>query len=446
MVCVMKKLLRLRFVADEHGGGTVLGLLWFILLVGITGLAVDTTNGFRNRTMLQATADAAALAAVIDLPDENAAIASAVAYSSVNMPSAAYGDVLHPSDVEIGVWEPDTRTFLETGFATGTPLDAARVTLHQDVSAGNPVPVNFLRIIGLQSWNVNVLAVAQAFQPKCLRNGMVARGHVDITSNNGFVNEICIHGQQGVEMQNHNFFELGVEVSMPDLADLTIPSGGMESNPGLPAALREQDKDPRLVDRVNEIMTDFLDPTSNIIPAYIDTAQPVIEINAHFDFGSMVPGRIYHGVCRANRILRIPADAVISNVVLISDCGIELGANSTIINSVLGSRSGGGNSGPTKSIISAPAGAQIGQPDNCAPGGGVQMFSNASMHFASTTSFDGVQIVAAENVQLGARDLGVNGISIQAGGDIDMTANNEFGLCQGGVPQLARFFYWRLVR
>ena len=44
-----------KFLNDELGGGTVMGLLWLILLVGIIGLAVDTINGFRNRTMLQPT-------------------------------------------------------------------------------------------------------------------------------------------------------------------------------------------------------------------------------------------------------------------------------------------------------------------------------------------------------------------------------------------------------
>ena len=57
-----------KFLSDEHGAGTIMGLLWFMLLVGITGMAVDVTNGFRNRTMLQATADAAVLAGAIDLP------------------------------------------------------------------------------------------------------------------------------------------------------------------------------------------------------------------------------------------------------------------------------------------------------------------------------------------------------------------------------------------
>ena len=66
------------FWQDDRGAGTVMGLLWLILLVGITGVAVDLINGSRNHTMLQATADddAAALGGAIDLPA--AAVTSAV--------------------------------------------------------------------------------------------------------------------------------------------------------------------------------------------------------------------------------------------------------------------------------------------------------------------------------------------------------------------------------
>ncbi len=85
-----------KFLNDELGGGTVMGLLWFILLVGITGVAVDSIKNSRIRTMLQATADAdadaAALASVIDLP--SAAVTSVAAYSAGNMPAALYGSVL----------------------------------------------------------------------------------------------------------------------------------------------------------------------------------------------------------------------------------------------------------------------------------------------------------------------------------------------------------------
>ena len=54
------------FLRCERGGGTIFGLLWFVLLVGITGLAVDITDARRIETMLQATADTASHAAVSD--------------------------------------------------------------------------------------------------------------------------------------------------------------------------------------------------------------------------------------------------------------------------------------------------------------------------------------------------------------------------------------------
>jgi hypothetical protein len=91
------------------------------------------------------------------------------------------------------------------------------------------------------------------------------------------------------------------------------------------------------------------------------------------------------------------------------------------------------------------AGVQLGKPDNCDPGGGVQLFSNATIHTSSSTSIDGVQIVALGDIFLGARDMGINGISAQSGGTIKMTSNNMFGLCSGGAPNLFTVKYYRLV-
>ncbi len=87
-----------RFLNDELGGGAVMGLLWFALLVGITGLAVDFANGVQTRAVLQATADAdadaAAMGGAIDLAAAAAVVISAVAYSTGIMPAARYGSVL----------------------------------------------------------------------------------------------------------------------------------------------------------------------------------------------------------------------------------------------------------------------------------------------------------------------------------------------------------------
>ncbi len=85
-----------KFLNDELGAGTEMGLLWLILLVSITSVAVDIINNSRTRTMLQATADAdvSALGDAIDLPAPATVVASAVAYSAGNIPAALYSSVL----------------------------------------------------------------------------------------------------------------------------------------------------------------------------------------------------------------------------------------------------------------------------------------------------------------------------------------------------------------
>jgi hypothetical protein len=95
--------------------------------------------------------------------------------------------------------------------------------------------------------------------------------------------------------------------------------------------------------------------------------------------------------------------------------------------------------------ISFSANVSLGAPDNCTLGGGVQLFSSASIHFSSSMTIDGLQVVAAGDVELGARDDGIRGISVQAGQDITLTSNNAFGLCSGGAPNLFVTPYYRLV-
>jgi Flp pilus assembly protein TadG len=444
-----------RFVADESGGGTIMGLFWFMLLVGICGLAVDITDGLRNRTMLQATADAAALAGVIDLPNEAAAKATAVAYSADNMGADVNGAVLDINDVTPGVWDHETRTFTPANaVAPGVPLDAVHVMVRRSAQNDNAVPVNFLRIVGLQTWNVRAQAIAQKYLPDCLYDGLIARQMVDISSNNSFVRRICVHGQQGVELQSNNYFEEGVNVSMMDLATLEIPASGMDSNVGLPEALRESSLDPRMVNHVDQIMATMIDPSSanflEYIPGYISLTDdagsplPVIVVDEKFDLSTAEENRIYHVDCRPNKNVHIPNNSVVQNVVIIAECEVHIGSGATIMNSVIGSRSGG-NGNISKANVSAAANVQLGAPDNCSPGGGVRIFSNATIHTSSSTGIDGVQMVAVGDIELGARDMGINGISAQSGEDIKLTSNNMFGLCSGGTDPLLTVDYYRLV-
>jgi Flp pilus assembly protein TadG len=448
-----------QFATEESGGGTIMGLFWFVLLVGICGLAVDTTDGFRNRTMLQATADTSALAAAIDLPDQAAAKATAVTYSAANMGTDVNGAVLKAEDVTIGAWDEDTRTFTAASQVPfGTPLDAVYVMTKRTSENSNALPLNFLRILGLQTWNVRAQAIAERFIPECLYDGLIARRMVDISSNNSFTNHICVHGQRGVNIQSNNYFEEGVSVSMYDMGTLELPSSGLTSNIGLKDALREDSIDPRMVNHIDDILdavlikdTTAFPPIASVVPSDFELdAAGVNHIKAKdFDPTAMQSATIYHVICRPNQNLVLPEGLNLSGVVLIADCQLHIGANSTITNSFLASRSGGkaanGAFNRGDANITVAAGVQLGLPDNCASGGGTRLFSNATMNFSSSTGYDGVQLVAAGDIALGARDMGINGISAQSGGNIYMTSNNEFGLCSGNVDPILTSWYYRLV-
>lgn len=472
----MPKFSWLRLIADERGGGTIMGLMWFMLLVGICGLAVDSTNGLRNQTMLQATADSAALAGVIDLAGpidvtedpgavasgSSAAVATAVSYSVDNMSDASYGDVLLPEDVEIGTYDAASRTFSPGGVLP----DAVRVRLHQTEANSNAVPVQFLRIAGFQTWEVSVEAVAQRFIPGCLNDGLIAGGIVDISSGNNFVRKICVHGQKGVHMQNGNYIETGVTVSMPDMyGQLKIPDGGLDSNPGLRDARREQSLYPRMVKHVDEIMADLLELKPYILPDYItiNNVEDIIAKGKNYNFADAAPGNVYHIVCNANQQVGIPGGIELYDVVIVSECNINVGSGAYLHNVVLASRapgnpgqggdngdgnSGNGGAGLEDATINMSANVTLGEieePNDCVPGGGVKIFSKASVHTSSSTGFNGVQIVAARDVDLTARTDGISGISVQAGGNITLTSNGDFGICAGVDEALLTVPYYRLV-
>jgi hypothetical protein len=210
-----------------------------------------------------------------------------------------------------------------------------------------------------------------------------------------------------------------------------------------------------MVNHIDEIIAKLRDPSLDtdlvgVIPPYIDASLPVIMEDNKIDFAALNfepgSGRIYEIDCRGQPTVAVPEGITLSNVVIVIECSLIVNPSSMLTNVVLASyRVGNGPNALDLVNISVAAGVQLGVPDNCAPGGGVQIFSPASVKIASSAGIDGVQIVAAGDIELGSRDMGVNGISAQAGGDITLTSNNMFGLCSGGAPDLFTVPYYRLV-
>jgi len=482
-----------KFLRDESGGYTIWSLIWFSLYVAMGGLAVDMTDAYRNQTMLQSTADASALAGVMSLPDETDAVAQALVYAADNMDPSLNGNVLKAEEVFTGNWNFDTRQFTDNG----TPLNAVRVITRRDDANGNPLATNFLRILGLwglpmDRWNISVEAVATRYVPDCLdrRNSLVAGNRVDLTSNNTII-DTCIHGQNliedpghdyAVEIQNNGTLGEGTEISMPDANDM-IDRPTICSNEGLcqPGVVTEGDIMPADAFAVYDTIAAMLDPTAtDYLPADMysvdaDTLELVMPTYVNIDFNDidtcpacvlipsagsdktyeysavMAPGTVYVVTCTNPMDMLILPDPlvqpVLSNVAILSACRIKGQSNMIIEGSVLASSAVGNGSKPyQKATISFPSGVQFGRLDGCAPGGGVGIFSGASVHISAAGRIDGLQIVARGDIELAAGQT-ADDVTLEAGHNIKFTANADLGtLCPPLAPDAFFVSHYRLVR
>jgi len=145
-----------RFRSEEHGIGSVLMIATLPLFLLLGGLAIDAAGAYSTQTALQATADSAAHAAAMDLPDTSAARSTAVSYAARNLPAEKNGAVLTGSDVQTGNWSIITGTFTRGG----APLNAVRVLVRRSTVNGNPFPTSFLALAKRSGWDVSALAIA----------------------------------------------------------------------------------------------------------------------------------------------------------------------------------------------------------------------------------------------------------------------------------------------
>ena len=470
-----------RFLRDESGGYTIWSLIWFSLYVAMGGLAVDVTDAYRNQTMLQSTADASSLAAVMSLPDQTDALAQALTYATDNMNPAINGNVLDADEVFFGNWDFDTKTWTRNG----APLNAVRVITRRDDENNNALATNFLRILGLwglplDSWNISVEAVAVEFVPNCRKGGFVAANKVDVTSGNYFFNDICVHGQNmtedsgpdfAIDLNTGNRFQrrtcnpgeygpCGVQVSMPKYEYMNDRPNLYEKNEDLTYAMKVGDVIPSdaLDDGVKNIIDGLTDPESGHMPEYIDTeandGQFIYSPPEGEKFaGPYDPGIIYDVKCSSDKkTLRLPTDEPISNVVIITNCKIGASEGLILEGVILASTAlGNGNDPLDNKAIDFASAARFGATDFCTTGkGGVELYTLASVKLAGKPSMNGLRAVVGGDFQFPAQGTAL-GVSIQAGNDIIFTAagskGGEFGLCLEGTLPPGKFVpQYRLVR
>ena len=112
---------------DERGSTITMFAVFLMACVGFAAIAIDGGYLYSLKNKLQTTADAAALAAVTQLPDENAVRTTALEYAAKNMPASEHGGVLDDDDIVVGNWDANTRQFVPAG----TPLNAVRLVVRR---------------------------------------------------------------------------------------------------------------------------------------------------------------------------------------------------------------------------------------------------------------------------------------------------------------------------
>jgi hypothetical protein len=154
---------QVRQYQPNRGAIAVLAAILLVMLLAMVAFAVDLGYIAHAQTELQRSADAAALAAAAQLPDQAAAIEAAVATCRDHQPGVT--PELDPGDVEFGCWDRDGATWDAALF--GQSPTAVRVTIRRSTAGGNGLHLFFGQLLGRNWADVSASAAASKDHGLC---------------------------------------------------------------------------------------------------------------------------------------------------------------------------------------------------------------------------------------------------------------------------------------
>jgi len=419
--------------SNDTGGITLWMLMWFFLFAGFTGLAVDLSNVYRNRAMLQVAADVASHAGVVAMIEEKGdglVVSDAVAAGAKIRGFAGSTAPIDETNVELGYWNPTAGT-----FSAGGLKNAVRVTASLDQAGGNPVATFFLGIMQIDSFDVTVNSVSYVAYPPCANNGIISNEATTLTSNVDFGEGMCIHGEQIISTNNNITFGEGSVISTPDIrsaaegGNLEVPTGNLayiqsHAKPGsmIPLAARE--------DNVRERWRDLLSIIQS--PENVELYKRVThgnskptswDIQADLDAGY----RYFYLTCsNSQNRFEFPTDSAFKLVdaVIVSTCELRSQGSVYMKDVVLGVD----NTSADSIFLNGKSEVTSGVTD-CADAGSLIAFTTGGMKFTADTSFANLELLASGDISYTAGGDTNYNISIQAWGSTTMTANGSFGNC-----------------
>ena len=435
-----------KFIRQNDGALTAFGLFLTVTMICVGGLAIDVANAVKVRTHLQVAADSAAHAALVAREYKTEAEAKAIAVSVAQraLPQANFGMTIEENDILFGTWDAANEVF---NVSPGSN-DAVLVNTQRLQARANGVGTYFLKFVGVTNIDVVRQSVFETYYPTCFREGFVAEQRVDVQSNNTYTNGFCIHSNDHVEINNGNSFCGGVIVSMPDKADLVIPSSGPGANPCINDALRSGSYRIRILDRINDIIANVDNPNSPYFRTdYVDI-DPLSGNVQRVSFDRRdriediwVSGAIHEANCNAsNQTITLSGNEILDKGILITNCQVRLSVDSQIKDVLIVTTN--------TNVDSVQGGTRVtvGENDGCTAGGGAQIVTLGGMNFTQSLFAYGAQFIAAGDFSFESSANGIEGISIVVGGEIDGTSLMDMGFC-GGVGMENNFMaeYFRLA-
>ncbi|MFN4128918.1 MAG: TadE/TadG family type IV pilus assembly protein, partial [Paracoccaceae bacterium] len=408
----------------EDGWVTPFFTVMLVAFLAMAGFAVDVANVMSQRTLLQATADSSAHGAILyrKVEPEANAKARAIGIAELNMPPSAFGNVVREQDIVFGQWNASTNTFTPSANSRDTVI----VTAQRRRETDNSVPLYLLQVVGLDAWNISAVAIFTANKHPCFFNGVLANEVVAFQSNGVFHRDFCIHANDYVSLRQNNTFMPGSIVSMPDPNRLSIPSSGMDGNTGLAEALRAGSIDLGVVRNLSNVIEGLRVGNASILPDYI-TGMATVQVNLNqVNNSTFQRGRVYDVRCNGNNsTLTLTSGMNLTEVVLTTNCNIQLGNGATIRDSMIATTS----TSATSISGTAGSGAQATVGRACAPGPGTQVLTLGGMRFPAKLIVNGGQFMAAGSINFASQGtIEGSGVSVIAGKNVDWSSNADMSV------------------
>ncbi len=157
---------------DEHqrGATAVLVAIMIVVLLGFAALAIDIGYLMASKNEAQNVADASALAACSELGEQHYQEIDSIDEDKIrNIAKNVAGKndiageaitISNDSDIEIGYWDPETKTFSMTPIGVLHKKNCVRVTARRDDSENGPISSFFAKVLGIDSFSVSADATA----------------------------------------------------------------------------------------------------------------------------------------------------------------------------------------------------------------------------------------------------------------------------------------------